>query len=402
MPTYNYKAIDAIGRSVDGRMTAPDLITLESQLAGMGHTLLDSTLKAESKDIRIRFLEKVKPRELIDFFIQFRGLLAAGVPMLQGLKGLRDGADNPMMKDALDSIVDQVQSGNTFTEAINRFPKIFNDQITNLVRAGEESGNMPETIKELIGYLEWIDGMKKDARQATLYPVAVLTIMSLFIGLLFTFVVPKFVALLTSLDVALPMPTIIVMTISHYMASWWWMLVIFIVVAPIAVGQAKIRSFRFLYWWDSMKLKIPIFGKLNLMFTISRFSKNFSTLYKSGIPVLQNLDLCEKLVGNAVMSSAIRDARVDIEAGMSLYESLGKYSLFNSMELMMISVGEQSGDLGSSLESISTYYNDVIPRTVKMVFSIMEPLIMLMLISIVGFTALAIFMPIVTLMGSMG
>ncbi len=407
MPEYNYRALDNTGRSITGSMVAVDESLLEEQLADMGQVLIESSsledvVSVGGKEFKLTFLESVKPREVIDFFIQFRGLLNAGVPMLEGLRGMQKGSDNPYFRKVLDAVCNGVESGETLADSFSAHPKAFDSNTANMIRAGEESGRLPETFADIIAYMEWVLRMKSDVKQATIYPVTVLIVIVMFIGLLFTFVVPKFVTLLVSLDVELPMPTIIVMAVSDFAKSYGVVSLMFVAVIPFIIGAAKKKSQGFSFWWDSMKLKLPVFGKLNKMFVVSKFATNFAALFKAGIPVLQNLELCQELVGNLVMEKALREAKADIEGGMTLYESMGKHDIFNSMELMMLSVGEQSGDLGAPLESISSYYDEVIPRTIKTVFGIVEPAIMITMIGIVGFTALAIFMPIMTLMSSVG
>lgn len=385
-----------------GTMAAPDISTLEARLEETGSVLIE-IIDPEDKGIGANFSlikPSVKPKELVDFFLTLKGMVKAGVTLLEALKILAKEVENPYFCKAIEDVISSIEGGKLFSESLAKYPKIFSNHILGMVTAGEHSGRLAETFEDMVHFLEWQESLKSDIKQATLYPITVLIALLLFITVLFTFVVPKFIKLLTSLKVALPVPTRIVMGASDFLVSTWWIWLIVGIMTPIAIKYARARWESFAYSMDSMKLKIPVFGELNRMLTISRFAHNFSALFKSGIPILRNLELCSGLVGNKVMEKALSDAKFEIEGGMPLHESLRNHDVFSSKALMMISVGESSGDLGGALDNVAGYYNDEIPRKIKKVFGIMEPLIMLFLISIVGFTAVSIILPILSLFGN--
>lgn len=413
MPEYQYRAVDAGGKGIRGVMSAANEAALETSLLKNGHWLVEARKQgsvaalsnalegrsAGSRKIRAR---EVKRRVLIDFCLQTSSLLEAGVSLLEALKTMADDASEPYFQQALGEVVADVEGGEHLHAAMEQHPKLFPQQIVSMIKAGEQSGTLPESFNELAKYLEWLDGLVGDIRQATIYPATILVVLVLFVTVLYTFVVPKFVTLLNTMKVALPLPTVVVIYVSDIFARYWWLFVIIALAVPVARGIMYKRSERFALAWDGMKLKLPVLGEMNRMFAISRFTQNFSTLFKAGIPILQALDLCKGLVGNKVMEKAMAEAKVDVEAGMMMSETFRRHDIFPPMVLRMLAVGEATSEIGRSLDNVSRHYSQEIPRRLKKVFAIMEPAILLVLIGIVGFTALAIFMPILSIYSSIG
>jgi type IV pilus assembly protein PilC len=282
---------------------------------------------------------------------------------------------------------------------MSQHPRIFPPQVTNLVHAGEDSGTLTETFKELERYLDWVDQIRGDVRQATIYPSIVIIAVIALLVLLFTFVIPRFVPILEDLHVPLPTITILVIATSEFMVGAWWIWGSFILVIPVVwmVGKKYLTGFP--HWRDQMVLQLPVMGELIRMLTLSKFVQNFSVLYRAGIPVLQCLQLCQGVVGNYVVEKALKDAQRAVAEGSTINESLSRHTIFPPMVIQMISVGEATGTLPKTLMNIANYYNREIPRKIKKIFAIVEPLITLGLIGIVGIVALALFLPMMSLMG---
>jgi type II secretory pathway component PulF len=405
MPVYNYRGIDHAGKKIKGIITAPDVIAIESKLAGTGSVLLEAeeSVEKESGDTRISFLNRgPKDRELIDFFITSSSLLKAGVTFLDALRAIKEEVESPVFRNIIGDMISSVEEGKSFSDSLANHPRVFSDHILGLIRAGEFGGKLQDTFKELVRYLEWKTALKANIKQATIYPVTVLIALTGLILMLFTFVVPRFSELLTSLNVPLPFPTRIVMSISKFFVSTWWILLLTGIITFFVFTYARRLWNGFALFIDNVKLNIMVFGELNRMLTISKFAYNLSALLEAGVPVIRSLELCEPLVGNKVMEKALNVASGDVAGGMLLNESLRKHEIFPRKTLLMITVGEASGDLGETLRSVSNYYTEEIPRRIKKVFSIMEPLVMFTLIGVVGFTAAAILLPILRLFGAVG
>ena len=399
MVNFHYRAIDAQGKPAQGEMTAPDLSQLEHRLQDMGLWLVRGLETKPKVSRRSGKLGKVKSRDLLEFSTQMFTLLDAGIPLSQAVKNLSEDSPNLQLRFTLKTIFQQVEAGSPLHTAMNQHPKVFPAQVTNLVQAGEESDTLADTFKELERYLDWADQIRGDVRQATIYPSIVMVAVTGLLILLFTFVIPRFIPVLHDLNVPLPFVTVLVIGISEFMVNNWYVWMPILLSIPLAwwVGRKYIPGFS--NWRDRMVLDLPILGELLQMLTLSKFVQNFAVLYRSGLPVLHCLHLCEGLVGNQVVAKALQDIQHSIGEGSTIHEALARHKIFPPMIIQMVSVGETTGSLHKTLANVANYYNREIPRRVKKIFAILEPVITLGLIGIVGIVALALFLPMMSLMG---
>jgi type IV pilus assembly protein PilC len=380
-------------------MTALDLSQLEARLQNMGLWLVRALEAKPKSSARAGKPGKVKPRDLLEFSTHMFTLLDAGIPLIQALQNLSKESPNLQLRATLHMVFQQVEAGSSFHAAMSQHPKIFPPQVTNLVQAGEESDTLADTFKELERYLDWSDKIRGDIRQAMIYPSIVIVAVTGLLILLFTFVIPQFVPVLQDLNVPLPFITVLVISVSDFMVNNWYVWIPMLLMMPLAwwVGRKYISGFS--SWRDRMLLQLPILGELLQMLTLSKFVQNFAVLYRAGIPVLQCLELCRGLVGNQVVANALQDMQRTISEGATIHESLRRHRIFPPMMIQMISVGETTGSLPKTLTNVANYYNREIPRRIKKIFTLLEPIITLGLIGIVGIVALALFMPLMSLMG---
>ncbi len=402
MPNFQYRAVDVKGKPAEGQMLAPDLGQLESRLREMGLWLIRAFETQASPSSGAPKKGKVKSRDLMEFSTHMYTLLEANIPLAEALRNLSQEATNQQMRLALQQIYQQVEAGSPLYAAMDQFSFIFPPQITNLVRAGEESDTLTETFKELERYLDWVDQIRGEVRQATIYPSIVIFAVIGFLILLFTFVIPRFVPILEDLNVPLPTITLVVIGLSEFMSESWWVWMALLILPPLMWRFGRDRIPNVSQWRDGLLLKLPILGELIHMLTLSKFVQNFAVLYKAQIPVLQCLQLCRHLVDNFVFSQALESAHRAVAEGSTIHEALAKHEVFPPMVIQMISVGESTGNLPQTLMNVANFYNREIPRRIKKIFSILEPVITLTLISIVGLIALALFMPMMSLMGGLG
>src|SRR5438093_254724 len=234
--------------------------------------------------------------------------------------------------------------------------------------------------------------------RASIYPMIVLSVVCAFVLLLFSFVIPKFVTLLAAANVPLPLLTQIVFGASDFAKATWWVWPLLGLVLYVSVRTACRLSKGFRLWFDELKLNLPVFGELQLMLAISRFAHNLALLYKAGIAIVTALKLCEDLVGNAVVEKAVREMQAAIESGDSISEAMGRHRIFPSLLVRMVAIGETSGNLDVGLQNVSDYYHDVVPRRIKAIFALVEPAMIVFLVMLVGTIAIAIFLPILSLM----
>ncbi|MDT7042367.1 type II secretion system F family protein [Candidatus Nitronereus thalassa] len=399
MVKFAYRAVDAQGQPVEGFLSASNMEALQSQLEGNGLWLVEAK---ESKtgagaQKKTRF-NRAKRQLLIVFGIHMNSLLSAGVQVSPAIKGFADQATDPQFKKVMLAIWKRIETGVPLHEALKEHPSYFPEEMAHLVQAGEESGTLADTFGELRRYLEWVDRMIGDVRQATIYPSLVLGGLFLFMILLFTFVIPRFSTVLVSLKVPLPLPTIVIMHASDLLVATWMYWGTALLLIPIVVLLGR-NSPEVGYQLDALKLKLPIFGEVVRMLVISRFAQNFGVLFRSGVPILRCLKLCQSLVGNRVVEKALIETEKGVSEGKTLSACLSRYSVFPPMVLQMVTVGESSGRLGQTMANVSDYYNEEIPRRMKRVFGLVEPLVTVGLIVLLGFVAVSIFLPMMSLVG---
>ncbi len=409
MPVFRYHATNDRGRKFNGTMPAHDELNLEDKLKTAGFWLIDAKLerapapsdKAAGADLgSFSMWGKQRRRALIEFCTMMSFQSRVGIPLLQALEVAAQDCEINGFRKVLAGLQHHIQSGLLFYEALEKYPKMFSPHFISVIRAGEMSSKMPETFDDLRAYLEWVDQIIADVRQASLYPAIVMTVICAFVLFLFTFIIPKFAVLLGSLHIPLPLITQIIFGVSDFAkATWWvWLLGLLFVTVGIPLGRRFSRKFGL--WMDRLKLKLPIFGDLNLMLAISKFTHNFAILYRSGIPILQALNLCKGLVGNRVVEDAVADVHEDVKTGSTISEAMRCQPVFPPILLRMVVMGETTGTLDTALENVASYYNDVIPRRIKKIFTVLEPAMMLGLIFLVGAVALSIYLPLLALMGS--
>jgi type IV pilus assembly protein PilC len=397
MSAFHYRAYNAAGQTITGVLEADSISTVETRLRAAGVWLLEAkegaSLTASAETISSL---KVKRSELIAFFVQMSLLLKAGITLPRSLERLALDFDGSRLGVVLNGVREQVAIGTPLNQAMSRFPKVFSRQITAMIEAGEVSGKLPEVFESLSSYYEWLDQLTGDIRQALIYPLMVMTASLSLVLLLFTFVVPRFVGLLTELNLKVPMLTRVVMSISQTLLHYWPVLLAVAIGIPVGLKIAmKVPTFARAF--DRSLMRIPVFGQLVGMFALSRFSQNLAMLYRSGITLLRGLEICRQLVGNRAVEYALEDVRRGVLEGTPLSQCLTKHDVFSPTLITMISTGESSGSLDFALQSVADYYNKIIPRRIKIVFAIFDPLMMVSLIAIVGVVALAVILPILQL-----
>ncbi len=407
MPVFAYQAVDQQGRRLSGQMPAQNEGHLEEKLGSTGLWLLEakahktrSTADTASSSGRGWLGLGIRRRDLIEFCTLMTFQIRVGVPMMHALEVARQDCTNGAFRAILAGLRRHVESGLLFYEALDKYPKVFTPHFVSIVRAGETSSRLPEAFDDLRKYLEWVDKIIADVRQASLYPAIVLTVVSGFVVFLFTFIIPKFALLLTQVKVQLPLLTRIIFGVGGFVSATWWMW--FLVVPSLVGGVVVARrvSKRFALFYDEVKLKLPIFGELNWMLAISRFTHNLSILYRSGIPILNSLSLCQHLTGSPLVDDAVVAVENDVKGGSLLSEAMRKHRIFPPLLIRMVVMGETTGRLDEALDNVSSYYSEIIPRRIKKAMAFLEPALTLFLIFLVGCVALSIYLPILSLMSA--
>lgn len=409
MPLYEYQAIDKRGKNLTGVMPAEDELSLDVKLKDAGLWLTDAnitwpkkaTLDADAPVRRFKLSGGRGRRELIDFCTLMTFQIKAGITVVKSLEVCATDCKTPGFKDVLVDLQRQIESGSQFHEAMAYYPGVFSSHFLSVIKAGESTSNLPEAFYDLKDYLEWVDKMMADVRQASIYPAIVSTVVSGFVIFLFSTIIPKFADLLDKLHVEQPLLTRIVFGVGHVTRDTWFLWAPAFLGIVIFLLFGRRMSPKIGYAMDQMKLKLPILGEINLMLALSRFSHNMSILYRSGLPIVSALEMCQEgLIGNMVVEKVVGEVEEDVKTGSTISEAMHRHTVFSALLQRMVAMGEASGSLDKGLDNVSAYYNDVIPRRIKNLFSVLEPALMLFLIFVIGCVALAIYLPIISLMGA--
>ena len=397
MPNYSYQAINEIGKNVTGTLEAESVDVANSIILARG--LIPSKLspvKITNGDdwwSRIKSLTgTVKVKDLIIFTKQFRSMLGAGVPILRLLQILELQTENQGLKEAIAKIVQDIKQGSSISEAFEKYPKIFSPLYCSMLKAGEISGNVPGVLDRLIYIIEHEAKIKSDIKSALRYPMIILIALAIAFVILLTFVVPSFASMFSKSGLVLPMPTKVAMLLSGYLKNYWYVILTFMAIIIFGLSAYfKTDNGRFMR--DAFLLELPILGPLFKKAALSRFASIFAILQTSGVPVMQALTILSETIGNAAISRAFDYVRDRIEEGAGIATPLKSAKYFTPMVVDMIAIGEETGNIDEMLREISKHYDDEVEYSVKGLSEAIGPILIVGLAAIVGFFALAIFMP---------
>lgn len=402
MATLAYTAIRPDGKIVTGRGEAVSEEALGNQLAKERLELVEA--KEVGRPNRTRNLrrttgkEKASRRDVADFFFQMGTLLKAGVPILQALELVGDGMGPGNLQTVVRNLAVQIQGGTNLQEAMAQFPGVFPEVVLCLVRVADKTGTLPQVCEELRAYLNWLDKMTGEIKKAMTYPIVLLVAVGIFIVGMFTFVVPSFAKVLKDMNAPLPALTKFVMGVSDFFLGNIIPIVCTVMLIVVLAHELPRRFSGVAIWLDGVKLKIPIFGPLNLMICISRFGQNLATMYRSGMLILESLALSRDLIGNRKLAAALTRVHDGVASGRKIAETMKETDMFPPLVLQMVQTGENTGQLAESLQNVTDYYNDVIPRSIQQVFGILKPMITFLLIGVVGLVVLSIVLPLTEMM----
>lgn len=394
MNKYKYRAINEAGRSVRGVLTAANENDLFGQLQESGLELLDCSKISDKKSMLGGFGGGIKIRDLIQFFLNLRQMQGAGIPILDALADVRDSADNDKFRDVLSEMYRDVSEGSSFSEAMARQPKAFNELHVSLISSGEESGDIASSCDQLIKYLKWVDKMQTRVRKATRYPMVLLAVVLLTVVVMMAFVVPQIVGFISTLDQELPFATVSLMVTSDFFVAYWWAVLGVVVFLVTSCTVLYNMSESFAYRVDALILKLPIMGELIRKINIARFAQTFGALYYGGIDVLKALDAASNTVGNRVLREALEQVSEYVKQGDPLSEALNKSGEFPSMVVRMVRVGEESGNLTVVLDQVTEFYTNDVDEEVEKVITMIEPSLTAILGGMILWIAVGVFGPI--------
>ncbi|ROR01950.1 type II secretion system F family protein [Desulfosoma caldarium] len=394
MPEFIYKGINRKGQKVRGEIEADNLTIARQLLERQGLSL--KALKPKPKDL-LEYIpvlqEKVKEKDLVLFTRQFSTMIDAGLPIIQCLEILRDQTENKAFRKVLRALKKDVEEGATFSEALRKHPKVFDQLFVNLVAAGEAGGILDVTLTRLAAYLEKVASLKKKVRGAMTYPAIVVAIAVIVIAVILVYVIPVFAGLFRDAGVSLPALTLVVMNVSDFAKNYFhWMILGLVVLGVLFARFRKTRRGRDVT--DRLFLKVPVFGLLIKKVALARVTRTLGTMLGSGVPILESMELVAATAGNAVIEKAIREAKQAVSQGRTLSEPLAESGIFPPMVVHMVSVGEATGALDSMLSKVADFYDEEVDATVEALTSLLEPMLIVFLGVTIGGLLVAMYMPI--------
>jgi len=346
------------------------------------------------KDItfRIKWLEKVKTKDLVLFTRELSTLTNAGLSLIKSLVSLRDQLPAGLLREVLTEVIEGVERGESFSESLGRFPKVFPRMYVNMVKSGEASGTVDAILKRLALLLEKQEKLKKKVQAALVYPAFVMSIACIIVGGLMVFVVPTFTAMFDDLGGELPGPTKLLIAMSDTIAGFWWLIIILIVGAIFGAGYAH-KNKKVKYAIDLCALRCPGVGMLVQRVAISRFARSVGTLLQSGVPILQTLTIVQEMTDNEVYAQCVPLIINAVKEGEGLSKVIEETGHFPNVMIKMVHVGEETGQLPQMLEKVAETYDEDIDGMVLALSSLMEPVLIIVLGLIVGFIVIAMFLP---------
>jgi type IV pilus assembly protein PilC len=411
MATYQYVAKDALGKVITGTSEAENEQILVRRLREKGfwvqkvnpaRTAARPQAKARSTGGGFSAgFGRVSGRDLAVFCRQFATMIDAGVSLVRCLAVLEEQSGSARLRGIIREIQAAVESGETLSRSLTRWPKVFNNLFVGLVRAGEVGGVLDETLNRLATFMEENERLRRKVKSAMTYPVLVLIFATAVVIGMVTFILPQFVAVFNDLGIKdLPRPTEILIQISHFLTEKWYMMIGGVFLFFIAFSQythTRIGKRHF----DWVKLKMPIFGKLNHKICIARFSRTLSTLLVSGVPILQALETVAGTVDNEIMADAIMASRAAIREGEQIGDPLQRSGMFPPMVVQMVAIGEETGSLDQMLSKIADFYESEVDSTLAGLTAALEPILIVSLGFIVGFIVISMFMPLIHAISSL-
>jgi len=384
---YSWEGKDKTGKLLRGEVRAAGEAIVSAQLRRQG------VIVSKIKRRRLGG-NTVTEKDITLFTRQLATMLKSGVPLLQAFDIVGKGHDNPAVSRLLYDIKSDVETGSSLEIAFRKFPLYFDDLYCNLIGAGEAAGILDTLLERLATYKEKIQAIKGKIKSALFYPVSILVVAFVITAVIMIFVIPAFKELFSSFGADLPAPTLVVMAMSDFFVAWWWL--VFSIVGAVI--------YAFFYFWkrnkqmqrfiDAWMLKLPIFGAIVRKATIARWSRTLATMFAAGVPLVEAFDSVAGAAGNAVYFDATKVIQREVTTGVSLTVAMQNTTVFPNMVLQMVAIGEESGSLDSMLSKVADFYEAEVDNAVEALSSLMEPVIMVVLGTLIGGMVVAMYLPI--------
>ncbi|MGA7614387.1 MAG: type II secretion system F family protein [Thermoanaerobaculia bacterium] len=400
MPSFEWKGRGRSGQDQTGVLVAD---SKEAAIAMLRRQqIVVTAVKEKGKEIALRkFGGRVPPQLVAIFTRQFSVMIDAGLPLVQCLEILGSQQENKAFKRSMLQIRQDVESGSSLADAMRKHPKVFNDLYTNMVAAGEAGGILDTILQRLAVYIEKSVKLTSQVKSAMIYPVSVISIAVLVVAIILWKVIPVFASLFKGLGAELPLPTVVVIALSNFIADFWWLIAL-VIIATVVFLRKYHDTYKGRRVLDGILLKVPVLGMLLRKIAVARFCRTLATLTSSGVPILDGLEITAKTSGNAIVEDGIMATRKSVEEGKTIAEPLGDTDVFPAMVVQMIGVGEQTGALDAMLSKIADFYEDEVDTAVAGLMKLLEPVMIAFLGVAIGGIVIAMYMPMFSLIGKVG
>ena len=399
MSTFTYVGRTRQGAVKKGELTAKTRDEAVDQLRKQQVVVTSLEEKSGGGKFKLNIGSGLTDKDLVVFTRQFGTMINAGLPLIQCLDILSTQSENKVLRETVGDVKNSVEAGSTFSDALKRHPKVFDDLYVNMIHAGEVGGLLDTILTRLAKHIEKAMKLKGQIKSAMVYPTAIVGVAVVIISVLMVWVIPVFAQMFTEMSggkVGLPGPTQIVINVSNFFQSYWYAMfgavagTIFAIKRYYATVNGRVVI-------DKLLLKMPVVGDLIRKASVAKFTRTLGTLITSGVPLLEGLSICAKTSGNKVIEEALMNARVSISGGKTISEPLAKCNVFPKMVTHMIAVGESTGALDAMLGKIADFYEDEVDQAVETLTSLLEPIMMVVLGTIIGFIVVAMYLPIFTM-----
>ena len=393
MPSFKYTALDKSGKKIKSAVEASSIETAKSSLRQTGYTILDIYEPgAMDKDIDLPFLGNPKAKDMAIFCRQFVSILRAGVPISQILAMLGQQTENKKLTTAIHQMQMDIEKGDTLAGAMGKHQRIFPNILVNMIAAGEESGNLEESFKQMEIYFDKAKRTKAAVSKAMIYPMVLMSVMVIVLFVMMTKIIPTFLKTFADMDMELPGVTLAVMAVSDFFVAWWWLIVMFIAALIVFIlFFRRTNKGKHVFGWLSRK--IPVVKNLTIRSACATFSRTLSLLLASGLSLTDSLELVANNMGNIYFKEAVQQIGSKVAQGWQLNAAIQETGLFPAMVYNLVAIGEETGDIQGMLDKTAEYYDEEVEAATQKLLGLMEPAILLFLAVFVVIIVLSIFLP---------
>lgn len=400
MPSYQYKAVDRSGQPARGGLDAANEVDLELRLRRMGLDLI-TFREIEKTAAGFGGGGRVTRRDLITFCFDLEQITRAGIPILEGIRDLRDSIENPRFREVLTTLTEDMEGGRVLSQAMAQHPHVFDKVFLSLIRAGEQTGRLTDVFSNLAATLKWQDELASQTKRLLMYPAFVLAVVIAVLLFMLVYLVPQVVQLLKSMGVELPLQTRSLIFASRFVIDFWPLVFGLPVAAAVTLAAMIKRSQKAQYLWDHAKLRLPVVGPILQKIIMARFTNFFALMYQSGITILDAIRTAEEIVDNRVIADGLMRAGQQINSGESLTETFQNLGIFPPLVIRMLRVGEATGALDTALLNVTYFYNRDVKESVDKGMAMIGPALTVMLGGMMAFIMWSVLGPVYDILGKL-